>query len=211
MWCKYVFFYVCISEKAMAPHSSTLALKIPWMEEPGRLQSMGSLRVGHDWATSLSLSIFWQFVEFSLLWSFLPVGRVVWVGCQDFLVREACVGVWWVELDFFSLECNEVSSNELWDVNGFGVTLGSLYIEAQGYVPVLLENLLGMSCSGACWPLGGAWFQCRYGGIWWARLIFPGVRSSLVFSGFGLKPPAFGFQSYFYSSLKTSPSIQHHW
>ena len=40
----------------MAPHSSTLAWKIPWMEEPGRLQSMGSWRVGHDWATSLSLS-----------------------------------------------------------------------------------------------------------------------------------------------------------
>ena len=36
------------SEKAMAPHSSTLAWKIPWMEEPGRLQSMGLLRVGHD-------------------------------------------------------------------------------------------------------------------------------------------------------------------
>ena len=35
-------------EKAMAPHSSTLAWKILWMEEPGRLQSMGSLRVGHD-------------------------------------------------------------------------------------------------------------------------------------------------------------------
>ena len=41
--------------KAMAPHSSTLAWKIPWMEEPGRLQFMGSLRVGHDWAPSLSL------------------------------------------------------------------------------------------------------------------------------------------------------------
>ena len=39
----------------MAPHSSTLAGKIPWMEEPCRLQSMGSLRVGHDWVTSLSL------------------------------------------------------------------------------------------------------------------------------------------------------------
>ena len=38
----------CLVEKAMAPHSSTLAWKIPWMEEPGRLQSMGSLRVGHD-------------------------------------------------------------------------------------------------------------------------------------------------------------------
>ena len=37
-----------LTEKAMAPHSSTLAWKIPWTEEPGRLQSMGSLGVGHD-------------------------------------------------------------------------------------------------------------------------------------------------------------------
>ena len=42
----------------MAPHSSTLAWKIPWMEEPGRLKSMGSLKVGHDRATSLSLFTF---------------------------------------------------------------------------------------------------------------------------------------------------------
>ena len=42
----------------MAPHSSTLAWKIPWTEEPGGLQSMGSLRVGHDWATSHSLFTF---------------------------------------------------------------------------------------------------------------------------------------------------------
>ena len=40
----------------MAPHSSTRAWKIPWMEGPGRLQSMGLLRVRHDWVTSLSLS-----------------------------------------------------------------------------------------------------------------------------------------------------------
>ena len=54
--------YVQLLEKAMAPHSSTLAWKIPWMEEPGRLQSMVSLRVGHDWATSLSLftSMHWR-------------------------------------------------------------------------------------------------------------------------------------------------------
>ena len=45
-------------EKEMATHSSTLAWKIPWMEEPGRLQSMGSLTVRHDWATSLSLFTF---------------------------------------------------------------------------------------------------------------------------------------------------------
>ena len=60
-------------EKAMATHSSTLAWKIPWMEEPGGLQSMGSLRVGHDWATSLSLFTFmhwrrkWQPLQCSCL------------------------------------------------------------------------------------------------------------------------------------------------
>ena len=45
-----LYFGACrlFPEKAMAPHFSTLAWKIPWTEEPGRLQSMGSLRVGHD-------------------------------------------------------------------------------------------------------------------------------------------------------------------
>ena len=58
----YMYMYMCIyiythtSEKAMVPYSSTLAWKIPWTEEPGGLQYMGSLRVGHEWATSLSLS-----------------------------------------------------------------------------------------------------------------------------------------------------------
>ena len=47
-----------LPEKEMATHSSILAWKIPWTEEPGRLQSMGLQRVGHDWATSLSLSFF---------------------------------------------------------------------------------------------------------------------------------------------------------
>ena len=42
-------------EKEMATHSSTLAWKIPWTEEPGKLQPMGLQRVGHDWAASLSL------------------------------------------------------------------------------------------------------------------------------------------------------------
>ena len=44
-------------EKEMATHSSPLAWRIPWREEPGRLQSMGSQRVGHDWATSLTHSL----------------------------------------------------------------------------------------------------------------------------------------------------------
>ena len=44
-------------EKEMATHSSILVWKIPWMEEPGSLQSMGSHRIGHNWSTSLSLSL----------------------------------------------------------------------------------------------------------------------------------------------------------
>ena len=59
-----------VTEKAMATHSSTLAWKIPWMEEPGRLQSMGSQRVGHDWVTSLSL---FTFTHWRRKWQPTPV------------------------------------------------------------------------------------------------------------------------------------------
>ena len=54
----------------MAPHSSTLAWKIPWMEDPGRLQSMGSKRVRHDWTTSLSL---FTFMRWRRKWQPTPV------------------------------------------------------------------------------------------------------------------------------------------
>ena len=57
-------------EKAMTPHSSTLAWKIPWTEEPGGLQSTGSLRVGHDWATSPSL---FTFMHWRRKWQPTPV------------------------------------------------------------------------------------------------------------------------------------------
>ena len=77
---------IVLSEKAMAPHSSTLAWKIPWTEEPGGLQSMGSQRVGHDWATSLSLS---TFLHWRRKWQPTPVflpgesqGRGSLVGCR---------------------------------------------------------------------------------------------------------------------------------
>ena len=73
-------------EKAMAPHSSTLAWKIPWTEEPGGLQSMGLLGVGHDWVTSLSL---FTFMHWRRKWQPTPVflpgeshGRGSLVGCH---------------------------------------------------------------------------------------------------------------------------------
>ena len=74
------------SEKAMAPHSSTLAWKIPWMEAPGGLQSMVSLRVEHDWAISLSL---FTFMHWRRKWQPTPVflpgesqGQRSLVGCH---------------------------------------------------------------------------------------------------------------------------------
>ena len=70
----------------MATHSSTLAWKIPWMEEPGRLQFMGSLRVGHYWATSVSL---FTLMHWRRKWQPTPVflpgesqGRGSLVGCR---------------------------------------------------------------------------------------------------------------------------------
>ena len=74
------------SEKARGPHSSTLTWKIPWTEEPGGLQSMGSLRVGHDGATSLSL---FTFIHWRRKWQPSPVflpgesqGQRSLVGCR---------------------------------------------------------------------------------------------------------------------------------
>ena len=67
----------------MATHSSTLAWKIPWTEEPGRLQSMASLRVGHDWTTSLSLFIF---IHWRRKWNPLQCSCLVNLGDG---------GAWW--------------------------------------------------------------------------------------------------------------------
>ena len=63
-------------EKEMAIHSSTIAWKIPWIEEPGRLQSMGSQRVRHDWATSLSLSL----SHSTAMWTSAKVASPAWAA-----------------------------------------------------------------------------------------------------------------------------------
>ena len=82
----------------MAPHSSTLAWKIPWTEEPGRLQSMGSRRVGHDWVTSLSL---FTFMHWRRKWQPTPVflagesqGWRSLVGCSPWGHKESDTTEW---------------------------------------------------------------------------------------------------------------------
>ena len=66
----------------------------------------------------------------------LVVVKVSWLGELVFVF-------WWVELDLFFQECNEVSSSEFWSVYGFGMALESLSFNAQGCVPALLENWHG--------------------------------------------------------------------
>ena len=87
-------------EKAMTPHSSILAWKIPCMEEPGRLQSMGLRRVRYDWATLLSL---FTFMHWRRKWQPIPVflpgesqGQGSWMGCHLWVAQS------WTRLKWFS-------------------------------------------------------------------------------------------------------------
>ena len=95
----------------MAPHSSTFTWKIPWMEEPGRLQSMGSLRVGHDWATSLSL---FTFVHWRRKWQPTPV----------FLPGESQGrGAWWAAI--YGVAQSQTWLKRLSSSSMLGITWGS--------------------------------------------------------------------------------------
>ena len=107
-------------EKAMAPHSSALAWKIPWMEEPGRLQSMGSLGVRHNWETSLSL---FPFMHWRRKWhpppAFLPgesQGPRSLVGCGLWGRR---VGHDWSDLAAAAArkDCIHCWLYYLWEIN----------------------------------------------------------------------------------------------
>ena len=110
-------FVACVLshlEKAMAPHSSTLAWKIPWMEEPGGLQSMESLGVRHDWATSLSL---FTFMHWRRKWQptpvFLPGESKGWqslMGCHLWGCR---VGHDWSNLAAAAVLSHSVMPNSL--------------------------------------------------------------------------------------------------
>ena len=104
----------------MAPHSSTLAWKIPWTEEPGRLQSMGLLIDRHDWATSLSL---FTFMHWRRKWQPTPVflpgesqGRRNLMGCHLWGCTESDTTKWLSSsssriVSSSSMSCYEVSNS----------------------------------------------------------------------------------------------------
>ena len=83
--------YSTSPEEEMATHSSTLAWKIPWMEEPGRLQSMGSQRVGHDWVTSLSFFLYFLLEKEMATHSSTLAWKIPWVegpgGLQSIVLQ----------------------------------------------------------------------------------------------------------------------------
>ena len=99
------------SEKAMAPHSSTLAWKISWTEEPGRLQSTGSRRVGHDWVTSLSLSCIGEGNGNPLQYSCLENSGdrgAWWAAVYGIAESDATEAIWHARtVDWMTLKCSE--------------------------------------------------------------------------------------------------------
>ena len=122
----------------MAPHASTLAWEIPWMEEPGRLQSMGSLRVGHDWVTSLSL---FTFMHWRGKWQptpvFLPGESQGWgslVGCRL-----------WGRTESDTTGATQQQQQQLWATDSLkGVQNASLIEILGGWIGWYLQNSFRM-------------------------------------------------------------------
>ena len=111
----------------MAPRSSTLAWKIPWMEELGGLQSMGSLKVGHNWATSLSL---FTFMHWRRQWQPTPV----------FLPGEP-QGAWWAAISGVAqsrtrLKWLSSSSNLCFKTGTTGHSSTFLPLISESFLPV---------------------------------------------------------------------------
>ena len=137
----------------MAPHSSTVAQKIPWMEEPGGLQSMGSLRVGHDWATSHSLS---TFMHWRRKWQptpvFLPGESNGWsslVGCSPWGRTESdTTEVTWQHSKGYLLLWGKLQKNNLYQITQFKGKGSGTPLQYSW-----LENPMD----------GGAWWATVYG------------------------------------------------
>ena len=120
------------NEKAMAHHSSTLAWKIPGTEEPGGLQSMGLLRVGHDWATSLSLFTFHALEKEMATHSSILAWRIPGTGERGGLPSMGLhrVGHGWSDLAAAISHCafNLHFPDNYWYWASFHMVTGHLYI-----------------------------------------------------------------------------------
>ena len=135
----------------MAPHSSTLAWKIPWMEEPGRLQSMGSLRVRLDWATSLSLFTFmhwrrkWQPTPGFLAWRIPGTGEPG--GLPPMGLHR--VGHDWSDLA--AAEAEGILKNKIYAINLYMKKcffFAFLIVAFSFFIAVYFDNRPALPCNG---------------------------------------------------------------
>ena len=129
-------------EKEMATHSSSLAWRLPWREEPGRLQSMGSQRVGRDWTTSVSnISLFFAFG-----WS--PSRALKWFDFDNFL--HFFPRVWWENI---CLPLHTVITESLISAHfkGFNIC-GQTSLQEASLAPRVSAKLL-QSCPTVCDPM----------------------------------------------------------
>ena len=141
-------------EMAMAPHSSTLAWKIPWREEPGRLPSLGSIGVGHDWVTSLS---FFSFMHWRRKWQFTPVflpgesqGRGSLVGCRL-----------WVRIESDTTEATQQQQQVLFKKAICAPTFTAAVITTapNGSKPSVHQRMTGKHNS--VWTCHSRWFSLK--------------------------------------------------
>ena len=151
----------------MVPHSSTLAWRVPWVEEPGGLQSMGSRRVGHDWATWLSL---FTFMHWRRKWQPTPV---------FLLENPRDRGAWWaavygVAQSWTRLKRLSSSSSRDWSFNhikptgigGFNhINLSGRFWVCQTY-PLVLIFVVFPLYSRNIWDCG--WHSQISWKIWWS-------------------------------------------
>ena len=129
-------------EKEMAIHSSTLAWKIPWTEEPDRLQSMGSQRVGHDWATSLSSLSF----SVPLLLPSYHLSDGIQEGWLFLSPREATWCGWHCGIKYFetskAYKCLQLAIITIWiGWNEIWVPHSLLLLEEYLFTPHLMHTL----------------------------------------------------------------------
>ena len=105
-------------EKEMAIYSSTIAWKIPWTEEPGRLQSMGLQRVGHDWATSLITHVF---ICLSSYPAWPKCKKIGW-NQENSLCMSSVTQIYWIVsifVLFTYVSCQMLRLHRLWSNKNF--------------------------------------------------------------------------------------------
>ena len=154
----------------MAPHSSILAWKIPWTEEPGRLQSMGSLRVGQDWATSLSL---FTFTHWRRKWQPTPVflpgesqGRGAWWAAVYGVAQSR---TWLKRLSSSSSSMEMKLESKFEQFSYLSSKMGCTVARhlAPSTTPLLQELLMNIQCSGVqCKKFCKSWEPWSWGAQW---------------------------------------------